>query len=89
MPLGRWFCLEWEFNDQPNRVAVKVDGQPVYETGFVSKRSGATSNLVGGFDQFALGFRLWGAAPEAFDIYYDDVALDVKPIGPIPEAAKQ
>jgi hypothetical protein len=83
VPLGRWFCLEWEFNDQPNRVAVSIDGQPVYETGFVSKRTGATTDLIGGFDEFALGFRIWGAAPESFDLYYDDLALDTKPIGPI------
>ena len=83
VPLGRWFCLEWEFNDRPDHVSVKIDGQPVYDSGFVSKRSGATGDLVGGFDEFALGFRLWGAAPEAFNVYYDDVALDTKPIGPI------
>jgi hypothetical protein len=83
VPVGRWFCLEWEFNDHPNHVAVKVDGQPVYESGFVSKRTRATTDLIGGFDEFALGFRLWGAAPEAFDVYYDDVALDTQPLGPI------
>ena len=83
VPLGRWFCLEWEFNDHPNRVSVSIDGKPVYETGFVSKATGATTDLVGGFDEFALGFRLWGAAPEAFDLYYDDVALDSAPIGRI------
>ncbi|HVS52147.1 MAG TPA: hypothetical protein VHD62_07295 [Opitutaceae bacterium] len=81
VPVGRWFCLEWEFNDHSNHIAVTVDGQPVYESGFVSKRTRATTDLVGGFDEFALGFRLWGAAPEAFDVYYDDVALDTKPIG--------
>jgi hypothetical protein len=85
VPLNRWFCLEWEFNDHPNRTTVWVDGKPAYETGFVSKATGATNNLVGGFDEFAFGFRLWGAAPEAFDVYYDDIALDTKRIGPFQE----
>jgi hypothetical protein len=30
-PVGRWFCLEWEFNDQPDRVAVWIDGQAAGE----------------------------------------------------------
>jgi len=29
------------------------------------------------------GFRLWGAAPAPFDIYYDDIALDTRRLGPI------
>jgi hypothetical protein len=86
IPVGRWFCLEWEFNDEPNRAAVWVDGQPVYETGFVSRVNGRSSNLVGAFTDFLFGFRLWGAAPEAFDVYYDDIALDTKRIGPVAAA---
>ena len=38
---------------------------------------------VGGFTDFALGFRLWGAAPDPFDIYYDDIALDTHRVGPV------
>jgi hypothetical protein len=83
MPLDRWFCLEWEFNDHPNRVAIWIDGKPIFETGFVRKGTDIISDLVGGFDEFAFGFRLWGAAPEAFDVFYDDIAFDVKPIGQI------
>jgi hypothetical protein len=82
VPLDRWFCLEWEFNDNPDRATVWVDGQKVYETAFSFKEAGG-NNLVGGFTDIAFGFRLWGAAPRAFDIYYDDIALDTKRIGPI------
>jgi hypothetical protein len=85
IPVDRWFCLEWEFNDNPSHAAVWIDGKPVYESNFVSKSTGATSNLVGGFTDLAFGFRLWGAAPEAFDVYYDDIAIDSKPIGQIAE----
>jgi hypothetical protein len=86
MPTGRWFCLEWEFNDAPDRAAVWIDGQPVIATGFVSRLTHGHSDLVGGFTDFAFGFRLWGHAPEAFDVYYDDIALDTRPVGPIPGA---
>jgi hypothetical protein len=88
VPLDRWFCLEWEFNDHPNHATVWVDGQLAYETSFVSKTTGATNDLVGGFDEFSFGFRLWGAAPEAFDIYYDDIALNTKRIGQLPDSTK-
>lgn len=85
VPLNQWFCLEWEFNDHPNRVAIWIDGKPVYETGFVRKGTGDITDLVGGFDEFAFGFRLWGAAPESFDVYFDDIAFDTKRIGPVAE----
>jgi hypothetical protein len=83
VPNGRWFCLEWEFNDQPDHAAVWVDGKLVFETNFTSKITGGTTGLVGAFTDLAFGFRLWGAAPEAFDIYYDDIAIDTKPVGPL------
>ena len=87
-PLNRWFCLEWEFNDHPNHATIWVDGQLIYETNFVSRITRASTDLVGNFSELALGFRLWGAAPQAFDIYYDDIALDTKRIGQIPGPIK-
>lgn len=30
-PVGRWFCLEWEFTDHPNRVTTWIDGEPAGE----------------------------------------------------------
>ena len=42
-----------------------------------------TTDLVGGFTDITLGFRLRGAAPVPFDIYYDDIALDTHRIGPV------
>ncbi len=85
VPLDRWFCLEWEFNDHPNHATVWADGKLAYETGFTYKTTGATNDLVGGFDEFEFGFRLWAGAPQAFDVYYDDIALDAKRIGPVHE----
>jgi hypothetical protein len=81
IPVNRWFCLEWEFNDHPDHATVWVDGTLANDTGFVAKATGATNDIIGGFTDFSFGFRLWGAAPEAFDVYYDDIALDTKRIG--------
>jgi len=86
VPTGRWFCLEWEFNDQPDHAAVWVDGQLVFETDFTSRVTGGKTDLVGAFTDLAFGFRLWGAAPDAFDVCYDDIAIDTQRIGPVSAA---
>lgn len=42
------------------------------------------TGLVKGFSDFAFGFRAWGnGGAEDFDIYYDDIAIDTKRIGPV------
>jgi len=83
IPLNRWFLLEWEFNDRPDSAAVWMDGEKVYDTPFTFKGTGGSTDLVGGFTDIGFGFRLWGAAPNAFDVYYDDIALDTSRIGPV------
>jgi hypothetical protein len=83
VPTGRWFLLEWEFNDQPDEATVWVDGEKVFDTPFTYKTEGQSTDLVGGFTDIAFGFRLWGAAPAPFDVYYDDIALDAHRIGPV------
>jgi hypothetical protein len=83
VPYGRWFLLEWEFNDQPDQATVWVDGEKVLDSPFTYKTPGPSTDLVGGFTDITLGFRLRGAAPVPFDIYYDDIALDTHRIGPV------
>jgi hypothetical protein len=116
-PVGKWFCLEWEFSDHPDAINVWIDGQPSGELkDFVvrpraPRRAAAAAaattpaadgtapaaapvpappepvkgdNLVKSFDDFAFGFRYWGSAKAGFDIYYDDIAIDTKRIGPTP-----
>jgi hypothetical protein len=110
-PVGRWFCLEWEFTDHPDHIVVWIDGEPAGELANFTYKSRATpapkggaaktdpaakaepadtspavpgTDLVKGFTDFAFGFRAWGAgAKEDFDIYYDDIAIDTKRIGPV------
>lgn len=80
VPLGRWFLLEWEFNDQPDRETLWVDGEKIMDTPFTFK--GASTDLVGGFTDVTFGFSLRGAAPDPFDLYFDDIALDTHRLGP-------
>ena len=112
-PLGRWFCLEWEFQDHPDRVTAWIDGELAADLkDFVVKPRAPRApkadpsaktdpaaapaapapaqavvpgtDLVKGFVDFAFGFHAWGAgAAEDFDIYYDDIAIDTKRIGPV------
>jgi len=86
LPTGRWVCLEWEFGATPSHTTTWVDGVPSMDIGFVSKATGKSQTLAGGFTQYGFGFRLWGAAPAAFDIYFDDIALDTQRIGPVKDA---
>ncbi len=80
VPTGRWFCLEWEFDDAPDQATVYVDGvadfsQKAFTFG------GATTGLVGGFAAFGFGYYAWHPATYAFDVYYDDIVLDTKRVG--------
>jgi hypothetical protein len=93
LPMGKWFLLEWEFNDNPTALTIWVDGQksPVTEAGqkvdlssfHWPKGSDNVKDLVGGFEEFGFGSRVWGQVPQGFDIYYDDIAIDSKRIGPL------
>jgi hypothetical protein len=80
VPTGKWFCLEWEFDDAPDQATVYVDGvadfsQKAFTFG------GATTGLVGGFAAFGFGYYAWHPATYAFDVYYDDIVLDTKRVG--------
>jgi hypothetical protein len=95
LPIGRWFCLEFEFIDKPDRVVLWVDGKLDVNSTFtytkiinpgVSKDSG----LVGGFSELALGYRTFAQGtliPKDINIYYDDLAIGDKPIGQLSPVA--
>jgi hypothetical protein len=99
LPIGRWFCLEWEMIDKPDRIVVWVDGKldvnaPFTYSKIVNPDVSKDSGLVGGFSEFNLGYRTFapGAAiPKDINIYYDDIAIGDKPIGqltPVPTPSK-
>ncbi|MGA2232850.1 MAG: hypothetical protein ABSH22_18275 [Tepidisphaeraceae bacterium] len=80
-PVGKWFCLEWEFNDNPDSITIWIDGDKVTDTKVVYK--GTADHLVKDFVDFGFGFRSWGRVPNGFDVYYDDIAIGSERIGPI------
>jgi hypothetical protein len=94
-PLGRWFCLEWEFIEKPDRIVEWIDGKLVVNQPIafsITRGAPVTdSGLTGGFKEFDLGFRTWAnPAPNDVDVYYDDIAIGDKPIGqltPVPAPA--
>ncbi len=43
-PTGKWFCLEWEFNDKPDSITIWIDGEKVSES--KSGYKGATEDFV-------------------------------------------
>ena len=82
VPLAKWACLEWEMNDNPDQIRLSVDGKSAvsFDVNFMGKKSG----LVGDFTDFGFGYYIWHPATYEFDVYYDDIVLDTKPIGCLP-----
>jgi hypothetical protein len=91
-PFDKWFLLEWEFNDAPASITVWIDGQRLAATMNGEKvdtvkftwPKGSTTDtgLVGGFQEFGFGARVWGAPPQGFDVYYDNIPIGTERIGP-------
>jgi len=93
IPTDKWVCIEWELEDQPDRVTLWVGGNQVgvFDNMHINYSSNGTksggtlyqgknSGLIGVFDTFGIGFHDWHPT-KAFDLYYDDVVLDTKRIG--------
>jgi len=93
IPTNKWVCVEWELEDQPERITLWVGGTQagVFDNMHINYSSdgtksggtfyqGKTSGIVGVFDTFGIGFHDWHPT-KAFDVYYDDVVLDTKRIG--------
>ena len=82
IPMGRWFCLEWEFNDKPDRIVEWVDRKQVVDQSFTFNDT--SSELIKGFSEFAIGIRTFAGPTDLtnnIDIYYDDISISDKPIG--------
>jgi len=91
-PVGKWFCLEWEFieanKDHPGRIVIWVDGKLTVNQTITHRIMYPDGGLTGGFFEYDIGFRTWAnPAPNDIDIYYDDVAYSDKPIGQLAPVA--
>jgi|GEM_PF-2360791 len=95
LPIGKWFCLEWEMIEKPDRIVCWVDGQlqvnaPFTYAKIVNPDVSKDSGLTGGFSEFNLGYRTFAQGAlitKDIHIYYDDIAIGDKPIGqltPVP-----
>lgn len=83
VPLAKWACLTWEMNDDPDQIRLSVDGKAAVafdDISFMGKKSG----LVGDFTDFGFGYYIWHPATYAFDVFYDDIVLDTKPVACLP-----
>jgi hypothetical protein len=81
IPQDAWFCVEWEFNDKPDQIAVWVDGAlDPNGSEFRSINNGETG-LLGSLGVLGIGFRTFheSGAPDS-DVYLDDLVLDTKRI---------
>jgi hypothetical protein len=84
IPVAKWFCLEWEFDDEPDAIAIWVDGDASRGASFRDIHNGA-SGLLGSMTTLGLGFRTWHPmGAQDIDVYIDDVVLDTKRVGCLP-----
>lgn len=97
IPVATWFCLEWEFNDDPDEINVWGDGKAIgslnnktisYPPGRAPGTplfNNMNSGLVGAFTDFGFGYYDWHPMGRpAFDLYYDDIVLSTERVGCLP-----
>jgi hypothetical protein len=92
VPVAKWTCLEWEFDDQPDSDTAWLEGQSLgtlddqhidYPAGHVAGTpifDGKSSDLIGGFTTYSFGFYDWHPNAD-FDLYFDDIVLDTRRVG--------
>jgi hypothetical protein len=92
VPVAKWTCLEWEFNDQPDSDTLWIESKSLgslddqhinYPAGHVAGApifDGKSAGLIGGFTTYSFGFYDWHPNVD-FDLYYDDIVLDTKRVG--------
>jgi hypothetical protein len=98
VPTGKWVCLEWQFDDEPDHITMWLDGAPsgTFDGSDIAYSSpdpipkpdsgiykGRSTDIVGGFDVFGFGFHDWHPQ-KPFDLYYDDLVLDSARVGCLP-----
>ncbi|MFM2416015.1 MAG: hypothetical protein RL385_738 [Pseudomonadota bacterium] len=81
IPQDAWFCVEWEFNDRPDQIAVWVDGSLDPNGSEFRSINNGESGLLGSLGVLGIGFRTFheSGAPDS-DVYLDDLVLDTKRI---------
>jgi len=97
IPVMKWSCLEWEFNDDPDEINVWGDGNVIGSlnnmTVAVPKGrvpgtplfNNMDSGLIGAFTDFGFGYYDWHPSGRpAFDLYYDDIVLNTERVGCLP-----
>ncbi|HXI56836.1 MAG TPA: hypothetical protein VNO55_12305 [Polyangia bacterium] len=96
-PAGTWNCVEWEFGDNPALMVLWVDGKQLaqFDVQHIdfssvprsagSVLNGKSSGIIGGYAFFGFGFHSYGGST-AVDRYFDDIAVDMKRIGCLPDA---
>jgi hypothetical protein len=98
VPTGKWVCLEWQFDDEPDHITMWTDGTQIgtfddTDIGYSSPNpipkpgtgiyEGKSTDIVGGFDTFGFGFHDWHPS-KPFDLYYDDLVLGTARVGCLP-----
>ena len=79
--VGTWTCLEWEFAGDTNEMHFWVDETELTDVAIPS--TGVNGNVwtAPKFDSLYVGWITYESQQTVFDVWYDDIAIDVKKIG--------
>jgi hypothetical protein len=89
MPLGRWACLEWEFDGVNDEMKIWIDGQAIDPLTMTNPTSSTYASCAPPwvasapvFERLALGFyRGIAADGGSVEMWIDDVAIDSQRVG--------
>jgi hypothetical protein len=74
LPMGKWWCLEFEIDDTPGSIIAWTDGAEG------ARLTTTDDGLVGPMKERSIGFKTFATTTSAYDVYVDDLALDTKRI---------
>lgn len=82
IPKNAWACIEWEFNDKPDALAVWVNGKSAPDGFEFRNVNNNSSGLIGAMTTLGIEFRTFhpNGAPD-IDVFADDIVLDTKRVG--------
>jgi len=88
-PVGRWMCVEWQFDGSAEGGATKdemrlwIDGQAISDVAVSQQAEGCGTRrwVAPVFEKLSLGVKHNGPTSTTVDMFIDDIAVDNQPIG--------
>jgi len=86
VPVGRWSCVEWQFDGPNNTLRMWLDGKALDDLTVVGRGEGCVHQpatfpwTAPNFDRLSVGWESY-QGDSARTLYIDNIVIDTKPIG--------